>query len=157
MKNIRLYLILSLALIVVGACKHVNNNSNKEMDNNTKEMKTVHLTKTEFLSKVANYEENPTEWKYLGDKPAIVDFYASWCGPCKMISPILEELAAKYEGKINIYKINTDQEQELASVFNIRSIPTLLFIPMNGAPQISSGAMSKAQFEDAINSVLLTR
>jgi thioredoxin len=118
-------------------------------------MKTVHLTKEDFLSKVVNYEENSMDWKYLGDKPAIVDFYASWCGPCRMIAPILEELATQYEGKIHVYKINTEQEQELAAAFNIRSIPTLLFIPMTGSPQIAQGAMSKAQFEDAVNRVLL--
>jgi thioredoxin len=118
-------------------------------------MKTVHLNKAAFLSKVVNYEENPKTWKYLGDKPAIVDFYASWCGPCKMIAPILEELAAQYEGQIHIYKIDTDQEQELAAAFSIRSIPTLLLIPMQGSPQMTQGAMSKAQLEKVINEVLL--
>ncbi|MDR2118017.1 MAG: thioredoxin [Tannerellaceae bacterium] len=118
-------------------------------------MKTVHLNKSEFLSKVMNYEENPADWKYLGDKPALVDFYASWCGPCKMIAPVLEELAAQYEGRIHIYKIDTEQEEELAAAFGIRSIPTLLFIPMQGEPQMARGAMSKAQLDDAIKNVLL--
>lgn len=77
-------------------------------------MKTIHLTKAEFLKRVANYELDPTQWKYLGDRPAIIDFYADWCGPCKSIAPILEELAAEYDGKIYIYKVNTEQEQELA-------------------------------------------
>lgn len=95
-------------------------------------MEVVHLTKEEFLKKVVDYENNPTEWKYLGDKPAIVDFYADWCGPCKMIAPILEELAAEYKDRIVIYKVNTEQEQELAAVFGIRSIPTLLFYPHAG-------------------------
>ena len=118
-------------------------------------MKTIHLTKAEFLKKVANYETNPNEWKYLGDKPAIVDFYASWCGPCKTIAPILEELAAEYGDKIYIYKVDTEEEEELAAAFGIRSIPTLLFIPMNGKPQMAQGAMPKSAFKDAINEVLL--
>jgi thioredoxin len=157
MKHVSIVL-LSIALLSAVACNRQINGKNNEFNNNDKskeKMKTVHLTKAEFLSKVVNYETNPTEWKYLGDKPAIVDFYASWCGPCKMIAPILEELAAQYDGKIYIYKIDTDKEQELAAVFNIRSIPTLLFVPMEGAPQIANGAMGKAQFEEAIKTVLL--
>lgn len=120
-------------------------------------MKTVELTKADFLTKVANYEANPSEWKYLGDKPALIDFYASWCGPCKMIAPILEELAAEYEGQIVIYKVNTEVEQELAAVFGIRSIPSLLFVPKEGQPQMAQGAMSKNDFKKAIDSVLLNK
>lgn len=120
-------------------------------------MKTIQLTKAEFLKRVADYEANPREWKYLGDKPAIVDFYASWCGPCKMIAPILEELAAEYGDELYIYKINTEDEQELSAAFGIRSIPSLLFVPMNGAPQMSMGAMSKADFKRAIQDVLLNK
>lgn len=120
-------------------------------------MKTIHLTKAEFLSKVANYEASPSEWKYLGDKPAIIDFYASWCGPCKAIAPVLEELAAEYADKIYIYKIDTEKEQELAAAFGIRSIPTLLFVPMTGAPQMSQGALPKTQLEDAIKNILLKK
>jgi thioredoxin len=122
-----------------------------------KTMGTIHLTKEEFLKKVVNYEANPTEWKYLGDKPAIIDFYASWCGPCKMIAPVLEELAAEYDGKIYIYKIDTEAEQELAAAFNIRSIPSILFVPMVGQPQMAQGAMPKASFKEAIESVLLVK
>ncbi len=118
-------------------------------------MKTIKLTKDEFLTRVANYKESPDEWKYLGDKPAIVDFYASWCGPCKAIAPILEELAVEYSGKIYIYKVNTEEEEELASVFDIRNIPSLLFVPMYGTPQMARGAMPKSAFRDAINRVLL--
>lgn len=118
-------------------------------------MKTIHLTKAEFLKKVVNYEENPNEWKYLGDKPAIIDFYASWCGPCKVIAPILDELAAEYGNEIYIYKIDTEQEQELAAAFGIRSIPTLFFIPMQGEPQVARGALPKAQLKEGIDKVLL--
>ena len=120
-------------------------------------MNTKHITKNEFLAKVANYENDPTEWKYLGDKPAIIDFYADWCGPCKSIAPVLEELATEYEGKIYIYKVNTEEEQELAGAFGIRSIPSLLFVPMTGAPQMAQGAMPKASFKEAIENVLLKK
>ena len=118
-------------------------------------MGAIHLTKTDFLKKVADFENNPSEWKYLGDKPAIVDFYADWCGPCKMVSPILDELADEYKDQIYVYKINTETEQELASVFGIRSIPSILFIPMSGQPQMAQGAMPKASFVQAIKDVLL--
>lgn len=120
-------------------------------------MKTIHLTKAEFLTKVANYEANPQEWKYLGDKPAVIDFYADWCGPCKMIAPILDELAAEYGDGIYIYKINTEHERELAAAFGIRSIPSLLFVPMDGAPQMAQGAMPKASLKEAIDKVLLDK
>lgn len=122
-----------------------------------KNMKTIHLTKEEFLKKVVDFEGNPNEWKYLGDKPALIDFYASWCGPCKTIAPILEELAAEYEGQIYIYKVDTEAEQELAAAFGIRSIPTLLFAPMTGNPQIAQGALPKANLKQAIEQVLLNK
>ena len=94
------------------------------------------------------------EWKYLGDKPAIIDFYADWCGPCKMVAPILEELASKYEGKLHIYKVNTEEEPELAAMFSITSIPALFFIPKEGEPRFALGALPKAQIEKAISEVL---
>ena len=118
---------------------------------------TIHLTKADFLSKVANYEQNPTEWKYIGDKPALIDFYANWCGPCKMVSPILEELAEEYKDEIYIYKINTEEEQELSADFGIRSIPTLLFVPMGENPQMAQGALPKDALKQAIDSVLLKK
>lgn len=118
-------------------------------------MNVMNLTKADFLNKIANYETNPTEWKFLGEHPAIIDFYATWCGPCKMLAPVLEELAKEYNGKIDIYKVNVEDEEELASVFNIRSVPSILFIPMNGAPQMAQGAMPKPSLKDAIENVLL--
>ena len=118
-------------------------------------MKVQELTKTEFLKKVANYEASPNKWVYKGDRPCIVDFYATWCGPCKMVAPILEELAEEYAGKIDIYKVDTEKEEGLAASFGIRSIPSLLFCPMNGQPQMAKGAMGKADFKKAINEVLL--
>lgn len=120
-------------------------------------MGTIHLTKEDFLEKVVDYINNPTEWKYLGDKPAIIDFYADWCGPCKMIAPVLEELAAEYGDQIYIYKVNTEREQELAAAFGIRSIPSLLFVPMDEAPQMAQGALPKHAFKEAIESVLLKK
>jgi thioredoxin len=117
--------------------------------------KTIKMTKEDFQTKVFNYEEDDSEWKYLGDKPAIIDFYADWCGPCRRIAPILEELAAEYEGEIYIYKVDVDKEKELASVFGIRSVPCILFIPMEGGPQIAQGALPKDVFKEAIKEVLL--
>ena len=127
----------------------------KETIKKENKMTTIHLTKAEFLSKVANFETNPTEWKYLGDKPALIDFYADWCGPCKAIAPVLDELAAEYGGRIYIYKINTETEPELASAFGIRSIPSLLFVPMTGQPQMAAGALPKQQLKEAIDNLLL--
>ena len=111
-----------------------------------------HLTKETFLSKVFNYETNK-EWKYEGDKPCVIDFYADWCGPCMMVAPILEELAKEYNGKIEIYKVNTEVEQELAAVFGIRSIPSLLFVPLEGQPQMAMGALPKDTFVQAFKDV----
>lgn len=113
-----------------------------------------HLTKDTFLEKVFNYEQNQ-EWKFEGNLPCLIDFYADWCGPCKMIAPILEELSTEFEGKINIYKVNTEVEQELAAAFGIRSIPSLLFCPKEGKPQMAMGALPKQAMTDAINEVLL--
>lgn len=152
MNKLFLILFASVAMIAYGNKEVKHNHSENE-----EKMKTVELTKAEFLTKVANYETNPSEWKYLGDKPALIDFYASWCGPCKMIAPILEELAAEYGDSIVIYKIDTEKEQELAAAFGIRSIPSLLFVPMNDQPQMSMGAMGKAELKKAIDEILLKK
>jgi len=111
------------------------------------------LTTQDFKEKIFNYEESQ-EWNYKGDLPCIIDFYADWCGPCKMVEPILEELANEYEGKLKIYRVNTDQEQELAQVFGIRSIPSLLFVPVGEQPQMAVGALPKEAFKQAIREVL---
>ena len=108
-----------------------------------------------FLQKVYNYEANPQTWKYEGEGPAIVDFFATWCGPCKALGPVLDELAAEYGDKLTIYKVDVDQERELAGAFGIRSVPTLLFIPANGEPSMSPGAPSKAQLKQIIDEHLL--
>jgi thioredoxin 1 len=115
---------------------------------------TEHLTKQAFLEKVFNYEQNQ-EWKFEGELPCIIDFYADWCGPCKMVAPVLEELSEEYKGKINIYKINTEQEVELAGAFGIRSIPSILFVPKDAQPQMAMGALPKETFKQVIEDVLL--
>jgi thioredoxin 1 len=112
-----------------------------------------HLTTTTFKNKVFNYEVNK-DWKFEGKLPVLVDFYADWCGPCKMVAPILEELASEYNGKLLIYKVDTEKEQELASIFGIQSIPSLLFIPTNGQPQMAMGALPKDTFKQAFKDVL---
>ena len=120
----------------------------------TKLEQVKHLTSAEFKELVFNYEVDK-EWKYRGTLPAIIDFYADWCGPCKIVAPILKELAEENSGKIVVYKVNTEEERELASVFGISSIPTILFVPMEGQPQGSLGAMPKQKFEKIITEVLM--
>lgn len=122
--------------------------------------KPVHLTKQDFLEKVMDYEKNQTEWVYEGEIPALIDFYADWCGPCRKAAPVLEELAKEYEGKIHIYKIDTQKEQELASVFGIQSIPAFLFVPKDGKPTMSNGIAqtheeTKEMFRKMIDEILL--
>ena len=140
-------------LFTVTAC--AGNKESKNQNMKGENMEIVHLTKAEFLKKVYNYEANPNDWKFEGSRPAIVDFYATWCGPCKVMHPILEELSKEYSGKIDIYQIDVDQEQDLAAAFGIRSIPTLLMIPMNEQPRISQGALPKDQLKKAIDEFLL--
>ena len=111
------------------------------------------LTKEGFLSEIFNFEKS-TEWKYEGTKPCIIDFYADWCAPCKATTPILDELAKEFEGKLDVYKVDTEAEQELAAVFGIRSIPTFLLVPLGGQPQMVVGAMPKDSFVKAIKEVL---
>jgi thioredoxin 1 len=112
-----------------------------------------HLTNETFKQKVFNYDENK-EWKFEGNKPCLIDFYADWCGPCKMVAPILEELAGEYNDKIDIYKVDTEQEGELAGMFGIQSIPSLLFVPKEGQPQMAMGALPKDTFKKAFKEVL---
>ena len=114
-------------------------------------MATINLTRGEFLTRIADIENSPTQWKYLGNRPALVDFYAPWCGPCKTLMPILEELAEEYAGKVDIYKVNVESEQQLADEFGIRSSPTLLFIPTEGLPQTRLGAMQRAQLREVFD------
>lgn len=117
-------------------------------------MATIQLTTEDFKKKVFDYE-NEKEWKYRGELPAIIDFYADWCGPCKMVAPILEELSTEYEGKLLIYKIDTETERELSGAFGIQSIPSMLFIPMNAQPMMQAGALPKHVLKQAIEENLI--
>lgn len=150
MRKVIMLLTLSAIAITNVACGASASNKAKE----EKKMKTIELNAETFNKKVSDIE-NLEEFKYIGDKPAIIDFYATWCGPCKAVAPTLEKLADEYGDQIVIYKIDVDKERELAQAFGIRSIPTFLFIPLDGEPQMAMGAMSKAEFENAIKSVLL--
>lgn len=113
------------------------------------------LNKATFLEKIFDYEKNK-DWKYQGNLPAVIDFWAPWCGPCRMVGPVIEELSEEYKGQVNFYKINTDEEQELAGAFGIRSIPSLLFIPVEGQPKMAVGAVPKENLKKAIQEELLT-
>lgn len=119
--------------------------------------KPIDLTKETFKERVFDYENNPEEWKYIGDKPAIIDFHADWCPPCRITSPVLAELAAEYGGEIYIYKINVDDEPELAYMFGAKALPTFLFIPMDKMPQMGVGALPKKSFREVIETFLLDK
>lgn len=153
----RLLLLVLIAGISLTTYAQTNSSKTEEPTKTENKVKTIHLNKIDFLKKVANYEANPNEWKYLGDKPALIDFYADWCGPCKAVAPVLEELAKEYDGEIYIYKIDTEAELELSALFGIRSIPSLLFVPMNGTPQMAQGALPKNALKEAIDKVLLEK
>ena len=112
------------------------------------------LNKESFLKKIFDFEKNE-EWKFEGELPAVVDFWAPWCGPCRMVGPIIEELSKEYSGKVNFYKVNTDEEQELMNVFGIRSIPTLLFVPKEGKPKVAVGALPKEAMQEVVEKELL--
>ena len=122
-----------------------------QSDNKTK---CITLTKKEFIEKVFDFTAQNKEWQYKGDKPAIIDFYADWCGPCRKLAPVLEEIATEQEGKLYIYKVNVDKEPEVATAFGIRSLPTLIFIPMKGAPSGFSGYAEKSELYKAINAIM---
>ena len=141
----------AFAIVLATTACAGNGGENKKSNEPTKEdnkMEVVSLNKAEFLKKVYDFEANPNDWKFEGKRPAIVDFYATWCGPCK-------ELSKEYSGKVDIYQIDVDQEKELAAAFGIRSIPTLLLIPMKEEPRITQGALPKDQLKKAIDEFLL--
>lgn len=144
-----------IAMTLMAAMAACTTNAQTKTEKKDKTMKTIELNKQQFIEKVFDFESNPTTWKYEGSKPAIVDFYATWCRPCQMVAPILEELAEEYGDSIVIYKVDTDREREISAAFGIRSIPSLLFIPAEGKPQMVQGAMGKADFRNAIDKILL--
>ena len=150
MKRTYLLIILVLTLFVA-------NNAVAQRGRGMGESKTIKLDKKAFLERVANYETNPTVWKYLGDKPAVIDFYADWCGPCRRLAPLLEEIAAEYDGKIYVYKVYVDDEKEVAAAFGIASLPTIVFVPMKGNPSAGTGFLPKETLKSAINDLLLKK
>lgn len=170
----KLVFIVAIAVFSLQSCSagQSNKNGNENSAENSAPVQTVSqsneseggsvkLTKSKFISEVWDYENSPKEWKYKGDQPAMIDFYADWCGPCKIASPILEEISNEYAGQITVYKVDTEVERELASVFGVRSIPAFLYIPENGKPVMMSGIGrtkedTKKMFKDNINKYLLT-
>ena len=155
MNNKLLITIIMVAAIFSTSCTSAKQKQQTTNKQEVKKMNTTELTLTEFKNKVMDFDKNPDSWNFKGDKPAIIDFYATWCGPCKATAPILDSLAEEYKGKIDVYKVDVDKEQEIASMFGIRSIPSLLFIPMQGDPKMQVGAMGRMDLENAIKNTLL--
>lgn len=167
MRKIISILAISLLMISV-SCNQPDADTSQEIDEGVSEttkqddksagssdIKPEYITAKEFKAKVWDYEANPEQWTYNGELPCVVDFYADWCKPCKMVAPIMDELADYYEGRVLIYKVNTDKERELASVFQVRSIPAILFSPMDGKPAMQAGAMSKEDYIKIIDEFIL--
>lgn len=147
---------LIVTLIMAGfinfACAHSGDNKQEQTGNGD----VIQMNNDMFVKNIFDYQANK-EWKYQGDKPAIIDFYATWCGPCRKIAPIMKELAKEYEGQITVYKVDTDKEKELSGAMGIQSLPTVVFIPLNGQPQVIVGAADKATFKKAVDEVLLNK
>lgn len=162
----KLFVIIGAAFVVgLLSCSNISGgqeNSNLSLNNNSSDetvsnAEVEHLTLDTFKEKVWDFEKNPGEWVYEGSEPCVIDFYADWCKPCKMVAPIMDELAVKYEGKVKIYKIDVDKEKQLAAIFGVRSIPAVLFSPMTGKPSMQTGALPKDQYIKIINDNLLTK
>jgi thioredoxin 1 len=153
-----LYILSLLLLLSLNACSNAHGDKTSGTDPESLTLNNdgmvVKLTAESFKKLVWDYEKYPKDWKFNGDLPCLVDFYADWCRPCKMVAPIMDELAKEYKGKIRIYKVNTDEQRELSGIFQVRSIPTMLFVPKSGQPQISVGALSKDDYVKVINSIL---
>jgi thioredoxin len=142
---------INFVLLILAVFFNIMKVSGQDVNNN----KPEHLTVETFKEKIFDYEKNSDQWVYEGTMPCVVDFYADWCKPCKLIAPIMEELAEEYKGKVKIYKVNTEQQRELSQLFGIRSIPSVLFIPMDGKPQMTTGALPKETFKQVIDEFLL--
>ncbi len=163
------WLLLTLSALLFFGCSGTSGSKEGNVSNNmnsqaaatapatTVSSGTEHLTAQTFKLKVMDYDKNPKQWVFAGDKPCIVDFYADWCRPCRMIAPYLEELAVEYQGRINVYKVDTDDQKELAGVFGIESLPTVLFVPMQGNPSAQKGAMTKEAYKKIIDEFLLKK
>ena len=163
MKKLSVLLVFFLAANLM-ACTNSNGNENNDNKANsevskdgkkTSNAQVEFLTYDDFLKKVWNFEANPQEWVYEGDVPCVIDFYADWCGPCKRVAPIMDELAKEFDGKLKVYKINVDKEKQLASVFRVRSIPSVLFVPKTGKPQMQTGALPKDSYFKVVKEQLL--
>lgn len=152
MKNIILSIVF--ALTGVAACAKAPTHSINSKDQQENSSEVIVMDRALFIEKVFDYE-SMTDWQYKGDKPAIIDLYADWCGPCRKVAPIMKELAKEYEGEIIIYKVNVDKEKELAAIFNASSIPLFVFIPMTGTPQLFKGAADKTTYKNVIDQFLL--
>ena len=163
MKKLSLILVVFFTLVSMSCSNAIGNQNSATVQGDDKTTSNVEdqdarpefLTYDTFLKKVWNFEKNPQQWVYEGDEPCVIDFYADWCRPCKMVAPIMEDLAKQYEGKVKIYKINVDKEKQLASIFQIRSIPAVLFSPKEGKPMMQVGAMPKDAYIKIINENLL--
>jgi thioredoxin 1 len=149
------FILLFLVSFTFNAC---SNNGNTDITGNENTEGQVNkLTAESFQKLVWDYKSNPKEFVFKGDQPVIIDFYADWCRPCKMVAPVMDELSKEYKGKVRIYKVNTDEQRELAGLFNINSIPAVLFVPKNGKPQMSVGAMQKPAYVEMIKNVLVVK
>ncbi len=153
-------LLLASFFVLMTACssttgKQTNNNNSPKVEEESG--KPIYLTYDTFLEKVWNFEENPQNWVYEGELPALIDFYADWCAPCKKIAPIMDKLAKEYEGKLHIYKIDVDEEQKLAAVFRVQSIPSILFTPVEGQPMMQAGALTEEMYREVIEKELINK
>jgi thioredoxin 1 len=154
MKKISLIVSLS-TMLLFSACNTIGGNNNEGDPNENIEGTVIRINTEMFKKLVWDYKKSPAEFVFKGDQPCVIDFYADWCRPCKMVAPIMEELAKEYKGKVRIYKVNTDEEGELSRLFNIRSIPAILYVPKNGKPQMSVGLSGKDTYIKTIQDLLL--
>lgn len=153
-KNLFLWL---MAAVVMTSCgTRAENQQKEETAVRAEKISTIYLTADDFMTKVIDLEANPDQWEYLGDKPAVIDFYTTWCPPCKVLAPRLEELAAEYEGKIYVYKVDIEKETRVQGILKIQSIPTMFFLPVagEGEPQVVAGLKSKAELKKMIDAML---